>query len=333
MAIGSISNFQIYNVELHTAMTEVIAQVVDLFNASSGGAIVLRQDRGMGDYKKESFFANIADLVGRRIDTDTTTGLTDKALAQSERVKVKLKRRVEPVAVTLDALEESGFYGGADVDTGNSEFSFMLGQQIGAEIAQKYLDAAVMAVNAAIGSQATIIHDYSATGDITHGQINVANAKLGDRSSRIKTYVMYSKVYHDLIGQAMTDKVVEVANVAIVSGSTFGLGRRIVVADVADLFNATPTPDQYTSLGLVENAVEVIQDRPLDLIAVPVTGLPNLITRIQGEYSFTVGVKGFTWDVTNGGRNPTDTALGTTTNWDKVCTDLKNGPGVKIITQ
>jgi len=58
-----------------------------------------------------------------------------------------------------------------------------------------------------------------------------------------------------------------------------------------------------------------------------------LIFEIQGEYANTVSVTGFTWDTGNGGANPTDVALGTTTNWDKVITDVTGLPLVKLLCQ
>jgi hypothetical protein len=63
----------------------------------------------------------------------------------------------------------------------------------------------------------------------------------------------------------------------------------------------------------------------------PVTGLENIGYRYQHEYAYTIKVKGFRWDVSGGGANPTDGALGTTTNWDKAATSDKNLAGVRIL--
>jgi hypothetical protein len=64
-----------------------------------------------------------------------------------------------------------------------------------------------------------------------------------------------------------------------------------------------------------------------------ITGLEQLVVEIQGEYANTVSIEGFAWDVTNGGSNPNDTALATTTNWDKVRTDTTGLPLVKLLCQ
>jgi hypothetical protein len=86
-------------------------------------------------------------------------------------------------------------------------------------------------------------------------------------------------------------------------------------------------------LGLTASGVVVQRSEEETISAQMVAGLEQLVMRIQGEYTFNVGCKGFKRDVTNGGANPTDTALGTTTNWDKDVTEDKNLAGVRIMVQ
>jgi hypothetical protein len=109
-----------------------------------------------------------------------------------------------------------------------------------------------------------------------------------------------------------------------------GLGRPILVTDSASLINTTPNPDQYFILGLTAGGVQLIDTETNDLIIDDVTGLEQLVRRYQGEYAFNVGIKGFQWDVTNGGSNPAAAALGTGSNWDKVVTDNKDTAGVVL---
>jgi hypothetical protein len=60
--------------------------------------------------------------------------------------------------------------------------------------------------------------------------------------------------------------------------------------------------------------VVVIQESEEETITSQmVTCLGHLVMRIQVEDTFNEGYKGFKRDITNGGANPTDTALGTTT--------------------
>jgi hypothetical protein len=77
-------------------------------------------------------------------------------------------------------------------------------------------------------------------------------------------------------------------------------------------------------------AVAVVQESEEETITSQMfISLEQLVMRIQGEYAFNVGCKGFKWDVTNGGANPTGAAPGTTTNRDKAMAEHKNLAGVR----
>jgi hypothetical protein len=52
---------------------------------------------------------------------------------------------------------------------------------------------------------------------------------------------------------------------------------------------------------------------------------------MQVDYSFGLGLKGYSWDQTNGGKSPTDAELATGTNWDKVVTSDKHTAGVLAV--
>ena len=52
----------------------------------------------------------------------------------------------------------------------------------------------------------------------------------------------------------------------------------------------------------------------------------------KGEYAYNLSLKGFTWDVTNGGSNPTSAALSTGSNWDTATISHKDRAGVAINT-
>ena len=53
---------------------------------------------------------------------------------------------------------------------------------------------------------------------------------------------------------------------------------------------------------------------------------------IKGEFSFNLGIKGYTWDKANGGKSPNDTAIALSSNWDRVATSHKDTAGVKVTT-
>jgi hypothetical protein len=62
-------------------------------------------------------------------------------------------------------------------------------------------------------------------------------------------------------------------------------------------------------------------------------GNENISRTWQAQWSFNLGLKGFAWDKTNGGKSPTTAALTTGTNWDKFATSNKDLPGVLVNTQ
>jgi hypothetical protein len=86
----------------------------------------------------------------------------------------------------------------------------------------------------------------------------------------------------------------------------------------------------YHTLGLVQNAVVVEDSEETMMESQIITGLENLVVRLQGESAYNLGLKGFKWDVSNGGANPSDSAVGTGSNWDAVATSYKDWAGVVI---
>jgi len=161
-------------------------------------------------------------------------------------------------------------------------------------------------------------------------------AKFGDKASRLEVFVMHSKPYFDLVKQALSDKIFNVADVVVYKGNVATFGKPAIVVDSASLVNlvaGSPSQTTYDTLALVQNAAEVAESEERDILSQPITGQENLVDRIQGEYAFNLRVKGCQWDTTNGGVNPTDTALGTSTNWDMVVSDVKLMPGVDVKTK
>jgi hypothetical protein len=325
MAIGKASDFKIYNEEFFGGMTEVLEQNANAFNAASRGAIALVPDRHKGDYEKESFIKLVSNLISRR-DTTSVSAATDLAMTQDEMIAVKLNRKIGPVAQTLDAWRKIG----ADPQT----MSFLLGQQTAQAVTVDYVDTALAAISTALAGVSSWSVDKSAASPatITHTYLVDAMAQLGDQASRLVCWVMHSKAYFDLFKQAIADAIFEVAGVTIIQGTVASFNRPVLVVDSSSLI-VSGSPDKYVTLGLVEGAAEVAESEQREIVSDIVTGLENLVMRIQGEYAFNLKVKGFKWDVTNGGANPASNAVTTTTNWDKVVSDNKQLAGVRLLTQ
>jgi len=333
MAIGKASDFTIYNEEFNAAVTETLVQETNIFNGASRNAITLRTNAHRGNYIRESFFQSISGLAARR-DTTSVATVTDTAMTTAEQVAVKLNRKIINVAQTLDAWRKIMMDLGPDPESQNSQFSYLLGQQVAKAIAVDYVDSAINACTAALSNVGGLTYDVSAASPstISHTYLASTLAKMGDAANNIVCFVMHSAMYWALVKQAITDEVFEVAGVTIQTGNVATFSRPVIITDSAQLISAASPTDYYT-LALTANAIEVMESETREMYADLVTGLENLVVRLQGEYAFTLKLKGFTWDVTNGGANPTDAALGTGSNWDQVATSVKDCAGVVLISQ
>lgn len=327
MAIGKQSDFQIYQEQYQSGMWEGLSRLTEGFNAAGNNAIRLVPQDRRGNYVQTAFFKDVSGAISRR-DTTSVSSATDLAVTQDEIVTVKLDRKIGPIAQTLDAWRKIG--------DNLEEMSFLVGEMVAEHKAQELIDTALLSVETAIQGESAVNLDVTgeSTKSVTHANLNRAIAKLGDFGQRIRLLVMHSQVYYDLIGQSITDNIFEVGGATIVSGRPITFNRPVLVIDSPSLTDANGSlTDTYNVLGLVEDGV-VVEESEEDVIWTDrVTGLENLVYRIQGEFSFNVGCKGFKWDTSNGGANPTDAALGTTTNWDLAVSNIKQGPGVRLVVQ
>ncbi len=327
MAYGLYSDFKIYEPEFYSGMAERVAQVIRGFNEASGGCIVLESRFLKGHYEKESFFPRPNNLVTRRDITSTSTASAIK-LTQDETIGVKINRKIGPVENDLDGWKKLG--------KDAREMSFVLGQMIGDEQLKDMINTALLAVEGWITSQSGL--NYDATGQstktMTHAHLNSMLAKRGDKASEISLLVFHSKPWFDLLGQAITDNVFEVAGAVINRAQAGTFNRPALIIDSPALTDANASlTDTYNTLGLVPGAVVVTQSEPETIITTVEGGYENLFIRVQGEYAYNVKCLGAKWDTGNGGINPTDAAVGTTTNWDSVAGDDKLKSGVRVKTQ
>ena len=190
------------------------------------------------------------------------------------------------------------------------------------------LNTAILALRSAIANQAAVTNDVSATAGVTYAGMNNAHAKFGDRSSDIVANVMTGAVYHKFIGQNLANaaQLFQAGNVRVIDI----LGKAVVVTDAPALYVAG-TPNKEYVLGLAAGAA-IVHDAG-DLISNIETknGQTRIETTMQVDYTFGLGLKGYTWDEANGGKSPSNAALGTGTNWDKVASDIKNTAGVVLV--
>lgn len=327
MSIGKASDFKIYQDQLHAGMVETLTQQTDLFNAASHGAIVMRTQRSRGEYKYDSFFKSISSLVSRR-DTTSVSAATDLALTQDELISVKVNRKVGPVAQTLDAFRKLG------QGAGDSSLSFLIGTQIAKGIQADMLNTGLRAARAALANQSTNLYTVPTSGTLATAGLVSGLAKMGDNAADVVLWVGHSKPYYDLVAAQIAANVDGLSAYNVQTGTPVTLGRPFLVTDSTSLVVTTGTgtaavTDYYT-LGLTAAAIDIIQSEDPLMYAEIVTGLENLVVRLQGEHAYNLGLAGFKWDVQNGAGNPTDSSIGTGSNWDMAVTDYKDLAGVVV---
>ncbi|ARO24750.1 hypothetical protein TAL182_CH03004 [Rhizobium sp. TAL182] len=327
MATGLASDFKVYQEYMKTRATETLVQQGNLFNAASNGAIVLTTTEKAGDYEYESFFKSISGLISRR-DTTSTSDATALKMTQDEFIRVKLNRKIGPVDQTRDSFRK--IFARYDEE----EFSGILGEQIAVAQQLDMLNAGLLAARAALVnvSSGALMHTIASSGTVTTTGLVDGLSKFGDRAERVVCWVMHSKVYFDLVKQQITANIDGLSNFNVQTGTPVTLNRPVIVTDSDNLkvTSGSPAVTDYYTLGLTANAILGEVTETNDVVIDDVTGKENLITRLQGEFAYNAGLKGFKWDTSNGGANPNDTALGTGTNWDKAVTADKDLAGIVV---
>ena len=317
--------FVIYEDELYSGMYEVEAQNTELFNAASSNTMNIVPREHIGDFSKEAFFTNTASAVTRR---DITSGSAGSAteLSSDELIGVKLYRRYQ-FDKKLTDIKRIGY--------SEQEYSFIVGQQIAKWKMKDMLNSGLLSLSTALGTETGNILDI--TGDspstLNYDSIPTLLAKFGDRSPALRHIVGHSKPIHDLLGDALSVTVENVAGTSINQGSIPSMGKGLSMTDSSDLIvtdGVSSGVDAYKTLFLQEDALRIEQSEDETVWGGQVDGLENLVVRVQGEYAITVKVKGF--EYADSGANPADTALATGANWNQVATDTKDTAGVYILT-
>jgi hypothetical protein len=316
----SLSQMQVFNQYIMPATIETLAQLVDKFNEASRGTIRLTTGKFDGDFMQASFFQAIHSAQRRvnRNAAQATATPTDLTQAKISTVKVAGgfgPIRFEPSQLTwLNKPTTEG------IEVASKNFAEAL--------LRDQLNTAIAALKAAITNQAAATNDVSATAGISYAALNGANAKFGDFSGNIVANIMTGEVYHKLIGLNLSNaqQLFRANSVTVVDM----LGKAVIVTDAPSLY-VTGLPNKQFVLGLTEGAATVLDGSDVISNILTTNGQTRIETTMQIDYTFGLGLKGYTWDETNGGKSPTDAALATGTNWDLVVSNIKQTSGVCAI--
>ena len=316
----SLSQMQVFNQYIMPATIETLGQMVEKFNAASAGSIRLTTEGFMGDFFQESFFAAIHSAQRRVNRYGANNAVQPTDLTQLKHSAVKVAGGFGPIRYEPGQMTWLQKPTAEGIEVASRNFAeAMLRDQ---------LNTAIAALVAAIGNQPTATNDVSAAAGITYGALNGAHARFGDRSGDIVANVMTGAVYHKLIGQNLTNA----QNLFASQGVTVVdiLGKAIIVTD-APALRAAGTPAKQKVLGLTSGAATVSDGGDVISNIETANGQERIETTMQVDYTFGLSLKGYTWDEANGGKSPSDAALATGANWDKVATDIKHTAGVIAI--
>lgn len=324
----SLSQMQVFNQYIMPATIETLAQLVDKFNAASGGAIRLTTEGFDGDFLQESFYAAIHS-ARRRVDRYAANGnATPTDLTQLKHSTVKIAGGFGPVRFEPSQMTWLNKPTAEGIEVASRNFAEAL--------LQDQLNTAIAALVAAIANQgAATTVDVSGTKKVDYVTVNESHALFGDHSTLLVAQVMDGMAYHTFIGQnlANTQQLFVAGNVRVVDI----LGRTSIVTDAPALYSAAvvdpATPAKRRVLSLAAGAATVHDSRDIISNIQTSNGKDRIETTLQIDYTFGLGLKGFTWDEANGGKSPTDLELATGTNWDKVATSIKHTAGVLAIGQ
>jgi hypothetical protein len=315
----ALSNMQVFDDFIMPATIISLDQQIAAFNEASGGAIALSSEGFTGDFMRESFFASLA-AARRRVDRYAANdAVAATNLAELKRTKVKVAGGFGPVAfepAQLTWLQRPTQQG---VQAAATAFAELL--------VQDQLNSAIAALCAAIANNTATRIDVTTAG-MSYGAINSAHALFGDMSGQIVTNVMTGEVAHKLVGDNLTNgtRLFTASNVQVIDI----LGKRVVITD-APALTVAGSPAKLRVLGLVPGAATVEGASDVISNAETSNGKLRIETTFQVDYSFTLGLKGYSWDDANGGKSPTDVELATGTNWDKVAQFDKMTAGVMAI--
>lgn len=318
-----LSAMQVFNGYIMPLITERFPQAIDKFNAASNNTITLSSEGITGSFFEQSFY-NALHSSKRRVNRFAArSNVAETDLTQGKHVTVKVAGGFGPL--TFEPSQMTW------LQKPTQEGLTVASDQFVEALMADQLNTAVAALVAATSNNAAVTTDVSGA-SIAQTTINTGLAKFGDASASIRALVMTGMQYHKLVGDAIANanSLYEIGGIAVREGSTFGQGRAIIVTD-APALTVAGTPNKQIILGLTANAIVVKDGNDVITNVETKNGGTRIYSSFQADYTFSLDMKGYSWDVVNGGQSPDDTAIGTGSNWDQDVASHKHTAGVIII--
>lgn len=312
-----LSHRTVFNEYIVPATMETFAEQVRLFNGASNGAIVLDASNFRGDFIEQAFFDSLMGAQ-RRVDRYTpNTEVESTEITDHTQSGVKVAGGFGPIVYepsTMTWLNEPTARG-IEIASRNFAEALLYDQ----------VNTALNATIAAISGNADAIYGDVAE-ELTYDVINMAHARFGAASGNIIVDVMNGLQYHKFISKNLNNpnQLFQAGNVQIVDI----LGKKVVVVDAPGL---TAPDGTQRVVGLTRGAVTVSDSGDIITNVDTKNGKQRIETTFQADYTFTLGIKGYSWDQTTGGKSPLDAEISTAANWDRIASSIKSTAGVLAV--
>jgi len=321
----ALSDLEVFSEFLYTAITEILDQEIDKFNAASQGTIVLENAAHLGDYSDMVSYKKLSGLVKRR-NAYGSGAQTALDLEQLLDTMVKIAAGTKPVNIDPGQFRW--------IQRAPEEAAAVISQQLTGDMLADMLNTGIITGRAALSQVAEVVQD-STSGNLTPSALLMGAAKFGDRSNAVRAWIVHSKPIHDYYAGnlANAERLFTYETVNVLRDA---FGKLFVVTDSPSLVEADAiggNTARYSTLGLTEGGIMVHRNNDFESNVETKNGNENILRTFQAEWSFNAGVKGFSWDKSNGGKSPNDAALATATNWDKYATSNKDIAGVIVQTR
>lgn len=322
----SLNNMVVYNRFAETTMMEMLQHNMEVFNAASQGTILMSSGMNPGDFKRTSMYKSMNKFIRSR-DPYGTGPIPSETLYMKDIAEVKVARGTHLLHFDYTQFDWIG--------RSPEEAGVKFGKALAEQMMQDYLEVALGVLRTAM------LNDYSEIGydatsltpprnSLTLQNMTRAVRLFGDRSSRIKVWVMHSTPRHDLFLQSLNNynSLFSYDNVEV---GTDGFGRTFIMTDMEQLVSEDNSGNLvYHVLGLTPGAITIEQNNDFRQLNQEVLGQENLAHQMQAEWTFNLLLKGYGWNTGTGGAAPTDGALLVSQNWDRYVDDRKLLPGVLL---
>lgn len=221
-------------------------------------------------------------------------------------------------------------------------------------VAKTAVEAADTTDGTTASADCHISDQYSATVNqtMTFTRLQDAKAKMGDRAGDLTVAVMHSTPWNNLVKDGISNYKIDNVSGALLGVGGLGvdditpmmnfgiarfeaLGLVIIIDDDISSISMTGTTytykTKYETLLLGPNSLYLGYQRGLTLYEDDdITYAAGSMHRMRAEVDYCAHLRGIKWNVTTA--NPTDTQLGTKSNWDEAYSDHKEVKCVKLIT-